>query len=647
MSFKVSKSINEIPSFNSVILNSQHKKEYGNCAEVTYKSKSIVYSIIYIDNFPVNTIGLNLTQRKYLNIENIEHNNINVNILKYDFAKILDIIKLNISIKYDYNLKRQIKFKELIELFENINNTIITKNNFIWMKWRGYNIKFEINNIEVYGNTLENIGLFLICDNLNEIIQFDILENIEVIEIPKIKNNKILKNINFNDLGIGGMNNELNELFRRSFNSRLLPSNVIKKYNIKHVKGILLHGPPGTGKTLIARSIGKVLNSSVEPVVINSSDIFNKYVGESENNIKKIFQPAYDDYKKNAENADLHVIIFDEFDAIAKVRGSGGDSTGVKDGIINLILTYIDGINQINNLLVIGITNRKDIIDPALIRPGRLEVHIYIGLPDEKGRNDIFNIHLNTFIKNNSLDTNVNIKLLAYKTNNYSGAEIEGVVKNAQSYAFSNYVDITNITNNNDIKDIILQNEHFDKALKEIKPNFGSENNINISDLLEIDDGKYYLLSMQLDKLFDDFKKNNNMYMSILVTTPNNNNNLYSKIIHKYCLNSNINHYKTLIPENITGKNEFEISKNIIKLINDANETHESIIYLDNLQDLLGHIPFDNSYYRDVLRTLKVYINRPGIKNKLIIIASCKNSLVNFLELVDLYKERFTFIIEN
>ncbi len=126
MSFKVSKSINEIPSFNSVILNSQHKKEYGNCAEVTYKSKSIVYSIIYIDNFPVNTIGLNLTQRKYLNIENIEHNNINVNILKYDFAKILDIIKLNISIKYDYNLKRQIKFKELIELFENINNTIIT-----------------------------------------------------------------------------------------------------------------------------------------------------------------------------------------------------------------------------------------------------------------------------------------------------------------------------------------------------------------------------------------------------------------------------------------------------------------------------------------------------------------------------------------
>lgn len=362
----------------------------------------------------------------------------------------------------------------------------------------------------------------------------------------------------------------------------------------------------------------------------------------------KIFQPAYDDYKNNGENADLHVIIFDEFDAIAKVRGSGGDSTGVKDGIINLILTYIDGINQINNLLVIGITNRKDIIDPALIRPGRLEVHIYIGLPDEKGRNDIFNIHLNTFIKNNSLDTNVNIKLLAEKTNNYSGAEIEGIVKNAQSYAFSNYVDITNIINNNNIKDIILENEHFYKAIKEIKPNFGSENNINISDL---DDDKYnneYLsFYKQMDVLFNEFKKSNNMYISILVTTQNNNNNLYSKIIHKYCLNSHINHYKTLIPENITGKNEYEISKNIIKLINDANETHESIIYLDNLQDLLGHIPLDNSYYRDVLRTLKIYINRPGIKNKLIIIASCKNSLVHFLELVDLYKERFTFIIEN
>lgn len=645
MSFKVSKSIADIPSYNSVLLNIQYKKDYGNCIEVKYKNKSINFSITYLDIFPVNTIGLNLCQRKYLDIENIENNNINVNISKYDLSKIIDITKLHITIKYDSNLKRQIKFKELVKLFESINNTIITKNNFIWMKWRGYNIKFEINNIELvdlYDNLVNNIGLFYFSDNLHEMLQFDTLENIEVIDIPKVKNNKLLKNINFNDLGIGGMNNELNELFRRTFNSRLLPSNVIKKYNIKHVKGILLYGPPGTGKTLIARSIGKVLNSSTEPVIINSSDIFNKYVGESENNIKKIFQPAYDDYKKNGENADLHVIIFDEFDAIAKVRGS--DLTGVKDGIINLILTYIDGINQINNLLVIGITNRKDIIDPALIRPGRLEVHIYIGLPDEKGRNDIFNIHLNTFIQNKSLDENVNIKLLAEKTNNYSGAEIEGIVKNAQSYAFSNYVDITNISNNNNIKDIILENEHFDKAIKEIKPNFGSENNINISDLDE-NNGEYLLLTNELNKLFTSFKDNNSNYMSILIETPNNNNNIYSKYIHKFCLNSNINHYKTLIPENITGKSEYEISKNIIKLINDANETHESIIYLDNLQDLLGHIAIDNTYYRDVLRTLKVYINRPGIKNKLIIIASCKKSLVSFLELVDLYKERFTYVI--
>lgn len=148
---------------------------------------------------------------------------------------------------------------------------------------------------------------------------------------------------------------------------------IVEQMGCKHVKGILLYGPPGCGKTLLARQIGKMLNAR-EPKVVNGPEILNKYVGESEANIRKLFADAEEEQRRLGANSGLHIIIFDEIDAICKQRGSMAGSTGVHDTVVNQLLSKIDGVEQLNNILVIGMTNRPDLIDEALLRPGRLEV---------------------------------------------------------------------------------------------------------------------------------------------------------------------------------------------------------------------------------------------------------------------------------
>merc|ERR1711924_260899 len=138
---------------------------------------------------------------------------------------------------------------------------------------------------------------------------------------------------------------------------------------------MLLYGPPGTGKTLIARQLAKFLKAA-EPKIVNGPEVLNKYVGASEENIRKLFEDAEKEQKQMGENSQLHIIIFDEIDAICKQRGSSKDSTGVADTIVNQLLTKIDGVDALNNILLIGMTNRLDMIDEALLRPGRLEVQI-------------------------------------------------------------------------------------------------------------------------------------------------------------------------------------------------------------------------------------------------------------------------------
>jgi vesicle-fusing ATPase len=189
-------------------------------------------------------------------------------------------------------------------------------------------------------------------------------------------NNIVQPGFTFEDMGIGGLDTEFSSIFRRAFASRIFPPGLVEKLGIQHVRGILLYGPPGTGKTLIARQIGKMLNAR-EPKVINGPEVLNKYVGQSEENIRKLFIDAEKEYKEKGDESSLHIIIFDELDAVCKQRGSGGSGgTGVGDSVVNQLLSKLDGVDQLNNILLIGMTNRKDMIDEALLRAGRLEVHM-------------------------------------------------------------------------------------------------------------------------------------------------------------------------------------------------------------------------------------------------------------------------------
>jgi len=194
-------------------------------------------------------------------------------------------------------------------------------------------------------------------------------------------------------LGIGGLDKQFSEIFRRAFNSRRYPQSKIEKYGIKHCKGMILFGPPGTGKTLIARQIAKALNCN-EPKIVGGPEIFDKYVGGSEQKIRDLFAPAEKEMKEKGDESTLHIIIFDEIDAICRSRGSTGNSgTGVNESVVNQLLSKIDGVESLNNVLVIGMTNRLDMIDEAMLRPGRLEIKLEIGLPDEDGRKQILEIH--------------------------------------------------------------------------------------------------------------------------------------------------------------------------------------------------------------------------------------------------------------
>ena len=237
-----------------------------------------------------------------------------------------------------------------------------------------------------------------------------------------------------------------------------------------------LFGPPGCGKTLIARQIGKILNAR-EPKIVNGPEILNKFVGGSEEKVRELFAEAEKEQAEEGDHSMLHIIILDEMDAICKSRGTNKDSTGVSDSVVNQLLSKIDGVDSLNNILLIGMTNRKDMIDDALLRPGRLELHVEIGLPDKKGRTQILNIHTKNMKEANRLSPQALAGMdgIAEKTKNFSGAEIEGLIKAASSYALTRCVDVKDLTKAPDEKNLIVTLDDLERALGDVEPKFGAK----------------------------------------------------------------------------------------------------------------------------------------------------------------------------
>ena len=258
-----------------------------------------------------------------------------------------------------------------------------------------------------------------------------------LIEVPKVT---------WND--IGGLE-EVKQNLRESVEWPLSQPHVFKRMGIEAPRGILLYGPPGTGKTLLAKAVANESNANF--ISIKGPEVLSKWVGESEKAVRELF--------KKARTVAPTIVFLDEIDSIAPRRGVYAGSH-VTESVVNQLLTSIDGLESMEGVVVIGATNKPDMLDPALLRPGRFDRLLLTPAPDRESRLKIFEIHT----KGMSLAKNVSLEKLADETEGFSGADIEGVCREAGMLALRE-----------DIKATKVDRSHFVQAMKNIPPSITKE----------------------------------------------------------------------------------------------------------------------------------------------------------------------------
>jgi len=248
---------------------------------------------------------------------------------------------------------------------------------------------------------------------------------------------------------IGGLE-EVKQELREAVEWPIKNPEVFSRMGIRAPKGILLFGPPGCGKTLLARAVAT--ESEANFITIKGPEVFSKWVGESEKAIREVF--------RKARMAAPAVIFFDEFDSLVPRRGMGYADSGVSERVISQLLTEMDGIMTLEDVVIIAASNRPDIVDPAVLRPGRFDRLIYVPEPDEKARLDIFKL----YTKGMPLTKDVDIAELARGTKSYSGADIEALCREAAMYALRK-----------DVKSKEVALSDFQKAMEKIGPSISPE----------------------------------------------------------------------------------------------------------------------------------------------------------------------------
>ncbi|KAG0148761.1 hypothetical protein CROQUDRAFT_654328 [Cronartium quercuum f. sp. fusiforme G11] len=441
--------------------------------------------------------------------------------------------------------------------------------------------------------------------------------------------NAIIKpNFKFQDMGIGGLDSEFGAIFRRAFASRIFPPGMVEKLGIQHVKGLLLYGPPGTGKTLMARQIGKMLNAR-EPKIVNGPEILNKFVGESEKNIRELFAEAEVEYKAKGDESGLHIIIFDELDAICKQRGSTGGGTGVGDSVVNQLLSKMDGVDQLNNILIIGMTNRLDMIDEALLRPGRLEVHMEISLPDEAGRLQILNIHTAKMRSNKVMAGDVILEELAALTKNFSGAELSGLVKSATSFAFNRHIKVGTTAGVGDDLDRMQVNlDDFLNALDEVKPAFG----VAEEELKSVIQNGIIKFAPEIDEILHDGKlfveqvrtSTRTPLVSVLIHGPPSSGK--TALAASIAQASDFPFIKLIAPENMVGFSEAQKINYLFKVFSDSYKSPMSVIVVDNIERILDWVPIGPRFSNGVLQALMVLLGKRPPKNQRLLVLATSSS---------------------
>ncbi|KAL3275964.1 hypothetical protein HHI36_020696 [Cryptolaemus montrouzieri] len=306
-------------------------------------------------------------------------------------------------------------------------------------------------------NFAGNKGNVLDCDSFSTALDYMQLIYNESIGAPKVPK------VQWDD--IGGLK-EVKEEIIKTINFPLKHPKLLASTGLRRF-GILLFGPPGTGKTLLAKAVATECNLCF--LSVKGPELLNMYIGQSEENIREVFE--------RARGASPCIIFFDELDSLAPNRGVSGDSGGVMDRVVSQLLAEMDGINEKATVFVIGATNRPDLIDPALLRPGRFDKLLYVGPSiDFESRLSV----LKALTRKFQLDEDVNLEnVIKICPENISGADFYGICANAWNNAVRRIIqdsengarDVKNLSG----KDVIVEFIDFKKALSSVKPSITEE----------------------------------------------------------------------------------------------------------------------------------------------------------------------------
>jgi transitional endoplasmic reticulum ATPase len=256
---------------------------------------------------------------------------------------------------------------------------------------------------------------------------------------------------------VGGLEDVKEEL-REAVEWPLKYPDLFAQLNATPPKGLLLYGPPGTGKTLLAKAVAHESESNF--ISVKGPELLNKFVGESEKAVREVF--------RKARQASPCIIFFDEVDSVAPTRGSNVGDSGVTERVISQFLTEMDGLEELRNVVIIAATNRPDIIDSALLRPGRFDRLLFVPPPDLEARKQIFKIHT----RKTPLADDVNLDDLARKTDGYTGADIASLANTGVMLALREHISKAKDPEDakKRAKGLKVARRHFEEALQKIKP---------------------------------------------------------------------------------------------------------------------------------------------------------------------------------
>ncbi|CAK9225516.1 unnamed protein product [Sphagnum troendelagicum] len=560
---------------------------YGSIVDVNNTIKFTLHEAI-----AQGCIALSAYQRRNVKVSVGDH----VSLARFDLLSLSNLVLVNIEL--DILTKNrsggdQIDAMTLsTELRKRFVGQVLTVGQKVPFEYVGINYSFNVVNLLGKGQ-LDNLTRGLLTQDTDFQLETAGNSGLKIINQRGGQLTNVFKgkDINFQKLGIGGLDDEFKDIFRRAFASRVFPPHIISKLGIPHVKGLLLFGPPGTGKTLIARQIGKMLNGR-EPKVVNGPEVLSKFVGETEKNVRDLFADAEKDQKAQGDQSDLHIIIFDEIDAICKVC--------------------------------------------------RMEVQIEIGLPHEKGRIQILSIHSNKMKENSFLSADVSLEELASRTKNFSGAELEGLVKSATSFALNRQLKPADLSKQIDEENIKVTKSDFLSALDEVKPAFGAA--INTLEMCRLNGmlncGTRHAHVLKTVKTFvEQVKKSKRTpLLTCLLEGPSGSGK--TALAASIGIDSGFPFIKIVSAENMIGLQESTKCAMITKVFEDAYKSPLSIIILDDIERLLEFVSIGPRFSNVILQTILVLLKRiPPKGRKLLVIgtSSLEDEILESMTLLDAF----------